>query len=138
MVPAAVCGVLQMCKPAVCTSLQVMKYNIRAQERMCSLVNRTKVVVFMRGTERSPAPTCQDSQEVATLLDKARVLWEAVNILKDQNAEMAIREYTGDARMPLIFLGGELLGDLEDLKAAQDSGDLELMFSQIKVKRRKP
>ena len=52
----------------------------------------------MRGTERSPAPACQDSQEVAVILDTTRVLWDAVNILKDHNAEMAIREYTGDDR----------------------------------------
>ena len=52
----------------------------------------------MRGTERSPAPACQDSQEVAVILDTTRVLWDAVNILKDHNAELAIREYTGDDR----------------------------------------
>ena len=52
----------------------------------------------MRGTERSPAPACPDSQEVTFILDTTRVLWDAVNILKDHNAEMAIREYTGDDR----------------------------------------
>ena len=52
----------------------------------------------MRGTERSPAPAYPDSQEVAVILDTTRVLWDAVNVLKDHNAEMAIREYTGDDR----------------------------------------
>ncbi len=62
---------------------------------MCSLVNRTKVVVFMRGTERRPDPSCRDSLEVAEILNQSRVLWDAVNIVKDTNAEMAIREYSG-------------------------------------------
>ena len=66
-----------------------------SQERMCSLVNRTKVVVFMRGTERRPDPSCRDSLEVAEILNESRVLWDAVNIVKDTNAEMAIREYSG-------------------------------------------
>ena len=52
----------------------------------------------MRGTELSPDPACQDSQEVTIILNSTRVLWDAVNILKDLNAEMAIREYTGDDR----------------------------------------
>ena len=37
-------------------------YNINAQERICSLVNRAKVVVFMRGTERSPSSACSGSR----------------------------------------------------------------------------
>ena len=69
--------------------------NVFPQERMCSLVNRTKVVVFMRGTERRPDPSCRDSLEVAEILNQSRVLWDAVNIVKDTNAEMAIREYSG-------------------------------------------
>ena len=32
------------------------------------------------------------------MLDSCRVLWDAVNIVKDNNAELAIREYTGDSR----------------------------------------
>ena len=104
---------------------------------MCSLVNRTKVVVFMRGTERRPDPSCRDSLEVAEILNESRVLWDAVNIVKDTNAELAIREYTGDGRMPLIFLKGELLGSLGELKEAHSSGQLEEMFRLIGVKRRK-
>ena len=87
---------------------------------MCSLVNRTKVVVFMRGTERRPDISCRDSVEVASILDNTRVLWDAVNIVTDTNAELAIREYSGgDTRIPLIFLRGELLGGV--------SGELSLV-----------
>ena len=81
-------------------------YNINAQERMCSLVNKTKVdcslcagvllstaqvVVFMRGTERRPSPSCAASQEVAATLGRAGVLWEAVDVSRDTQAELAIR-----------------------------------------------
>ena len=104
---------------------------------MCSLVNRTKVVVFMRGTERRPEPSCRDSREVAEILNESRVLWDAVNIVKDTNAELAIAEYTGDRRMPLIFLKGELLGSLVELREAHRSGELEERFTQIGVKRRR-
>ena len=41
------------------------------------------------------------------------------------------------SRIPLIFLRGEVLGGISDLKAALSSGDLEKMFIKAGVKRRK-
>ena len=41
------------------------------------------------------------------------------------------------SRIPLIFLRGEVLGGISDLKAALSSGDLEKMFVKAEVKRRK-
>ena len=76
-------------------------------------------------------------KEVASILDSCSVLWDAVNIVKDTNAELAIAEYTGDRRMPLIFLKGELLGSLGELREAHRSGQLEERFTQIGVKRRR-
>ena len=120
-------------------SLVLRQFNINAQERMCSLVNRTKVVVFMRGTERRPDTGCRDSVEVASILDNTRVLWDAVNIVTDTNAELAIREYSGgDRRIPLIFMGGQVLGGVAELREAQLSGQLETIFDNIGAKRRKP
>ena len=40
-------------------------------------------------------------------------------------------------RMPLIFLQGELLGSLQELREALQSGLLEQKFTMIGVKRRK-
>ena len=91
----------------------------------------------MRGTERRPEQSCGDSVEVARILDTARVLWDAVNIVTDTNAELAIREYSGgDTRIPLIFLRGELLGGVTDLREAHQSGELEKIFDRIGVKRK--
>ena len=42
-----------------------------------------------------------------------------------------------ELRIPLIFLGGDLLGSLGELRAAQLSGDLELRLSQVRARRRK-
>ena len=40
-------------------------------------------------------------------------------------------------RMPLIFLQGELLGSLQELREALQSGLLDQKFTMIGVKRRK-
>ena len=75
--------------------------------------------------------------QVAGILDSARVLWDAVNIVTDTNAELAIREYSGgDTRIPLIFLRGECLGGVAELREAHQSGRLEQIFNKIGVKRR--
>ena len=52
-------------------------------------------ISLMWGTERRPDPGCPESQEAAEILNESRVLWDAVNIVTDTNAEMAIREYSG-------------------------------------------
>ena len=70
----------------------------------------------MRGTERRPDLNCQDSQEVAVILNAAKVLWDAVNILKDDNAELAIREYTGDDRESSGQEIWDLIPDITDHK----------------------
>ena len=41
------------------------------------------------------------------------------------------------SRIPLIFIRGEVLGGISDLKSALSSGDLEKMFVKAGVKRRK-
>lgn len=86
----------------------VKNYNINAQERMCSLVNRAKLVIFIRGTEAKPE--CEDSKQLVELLLLHRARFEVVNVLTDYNAEMGIKEYTGDSRIPLAFFRGELVG----------------------------
>ena len=55
------------------------------------LLSTAQVVVFMRGTERRPSPSCAASQEVAATLARAGVLWEAVDVSRDTQAELAIR-----------------------------------------------
>eukprot|EP00092_Neocalanus_flemingeri_P087401 GFUD01110296.1.p1 GENE.GFUD01110296.1~~GFUD01110296.1.p1 ORF type:complete len:145 (+),score=27.58 GFUD01110296.1:206-640(+) len=91
----------------------VRQYNINAQERICSLVNRAKVVIFIRGTEARPE--CEDSKELVKLLLVHRARFDVVNVLTDYNAEMGIREYTGDTRIPLVFFKGELVGSTEEI-----------------------
>ena len=74
-------------------------------------------------------------REVAAILAACRVHWDAVNVLTDHNAEEGIKEYTGDPRLPLVFLAGQLLGGVADLRAAYTSGQLELLLHQAGARR---
>ena len=113
----------------------VKNYNINAQERMCSLVNRAKLVIFIRGTEARPE--CEDSKQLVELLLSHRARFEIVNVLTDFNAEMGIKEYTGDSRIPLAFFRGELVGGTEEVRGWQEMGELEGRLDKAGVKRRK-
>ena len=101
---------------------------------MCSLVERTKLVIFMRGTETKPE--CENSKEAIELLLHYRARFDVVNVNVDTNAEMAIREYTGDSRIPLVFLKGDLVGSTAEVKQWHENGVLETRLDQAKVKRR--
>ena len=89
----------------------------------------------MRGTERRPE--CEDSKELVDLLLLHRVRFDVVNVLTDYNAEMGIREYTGDTRIPLVFFRGELAGGTEEVRGWQKMGELEGILEKTGVKRRK-
>ena len=102
---------------------------------MCSLVNRAKVVIFIRGTEARPE--CEDSKELVELLQLHRARFEVINVMTDYNAEMGIREYTGNTRIPLVFFSGELVGGTEEVRGWQEMGELEDKLDKTGVKRRK-
>ena len=102
---------------------------------MCSLVNRAKVVIFIRGTEARPE--CEDSKELVELLQLHRARFEVINVMTDYNAEMGIREYTGNTRIPLVFFRGELVGGTEEVRGWQEMGELEDKLDKTGVKRRK-
>ena len=99
------------------------------------MVNRAKLVIFIRGTEAKPE--CEDSKELVELLLIHRARFDVVNVLTDYNAEMGIKEYTGDTRIPLAFFRGELVGSTEEVRGWQEDGELGERLDKAGVRRRK-
>ena len=118
-------------------------YNINAQERICSMINRTKIVIFIRGRPNFKDRTkifteCQESQKLVELLESEKVLYDAIDILTDYNAEEGIKEYSNTNIIPQIYLKGQLYtGNVEDLYKLKESGKLSDLFDSINVRRRK-
>ena len=62
---------------------------------------------------------------------------QQVLILRLEKEKVYEHDMADLCRMPLIFLQGELLGSLQELREALQSGLLEQKFTMIGVKRRK-
>ena len=105
-------------------------YNINAQERICSMINRTKIVIFIRGRPNLKDKTkvfteCNESQKLVELLENEKVVYDSIDILTDYNAEEGIKEYSNSDIIPQVYLKGELFsGGVEDLVKLKESGKL--------------
>ena len=118
-------------------------YNINAQERICSMINRTKIVIFIRGRPNNKDKTgvfteCSESQKLVQLLEEEKVLYDAIDILTDYNAEEGIKEYSNSDKIPQVYFKGQLYsGGVDDLIRLRDIGKLNELFDSINVRRRK-
>ena len=117
-------------------------YNINAQERICSMINRTKIVIFIRGhpkrkNEKGVFTDCIESQELIEILENENVYYEAIDILKDYNAEEGIKEFSNSDEIPQIyFKGTKFSGGVAELRALQSCGKLTQLLDQMRVRRR--
>ena len=119
-------------------------YNINAQERICSMINRTKIVIFIRGRPKTTKgqlhtfTECKESQSLVELLETAKVYYEAIDILTDYNAEEGIKEFSQTDEIPQIYLKGNLFkGGVKELLHLKDAGKLNELFEAINVRRKK-
>ena len=117
------------------------RYNINAQERICSMINRTKIVIFIRGqpkrkNEKGVFTDCVESQELIEILDNENVYYEAIDILNDYNAEEGIKEFSSSDEIPQIyFKGTKFSGGVAELRALQSCGKLTQLLDQMRVRR---
>ena len=117
-------------------------YNINAQERICSMINRTKVVIFIRGhpkqkREKGIFTDCIESQEIVDILENENVYYEAIDILTDYNAEEGIKEFSNSDEIPQIyFKGTKFSGGVAELRAMKSCGKLTQLLDQMRVRRR--
>eukprot|EP00088_Acartia_fossae_P061708 TRINITY_DN7421_c0_g1_i1.p1 TRINITY_DN7421_c0_g1~~TRINITY_DN7421_c0_g1_i1.p1 ORF type:complete len:149 (-),score=10.06 TRINITY_DN7421_c0_g1_i1:223-669(-) len=102
-------------------------YNINAQERICSMLNRSKIVIFIRGTERKPA--CPYSKEVVTILKENGYKFESIDVNKDYNAEAGIQEYSNLEGIPQIYYKSDLVGTYETFIQIHKEGKLKETLS---------
>jgi len=105
----------------------VRKYNINAQERICSMLNRSKIVIFIRGSERKPL--CQHSKHVVKILKENGFKFESIDVTKDYNAEAGIQEYSSIEGIPQIYYKSNLVGTYENFMQIFNEGKLNEVLS---------
>jgi monothiol glutaredoxin len=74
------------------------------KDRIKDLVEKNKVVLFMKGTKSFPQ--CGFSNQVVEVLKREGVPFETVNVLADADIRQGIKEYTNWPTIPQLFVGG--------------------------------
>jgi Grx4 family monothiol glutaredoxin len=92
------------------------------QSRLEKLVNRHKVMLFMKGLPS--APRCGFSRQIVQILDDSGVAYDAFNILEDEQVRQGLKEFSDWPTYPQLYVNGELVGGLDIVMELKDSNEL--------------
>jgi len=83
-------------------------------DRLESLINTSKVMVFMKGTP--DAPRCGFSSQLVGILNDKGVQFSSFNILADNDVRQGLKKYSDWPTYPQIYVNGKLIGGLDIVK----------------------
>jgi monothiol glutaredoxin len=96
------------------------------QERIQSLVDDNKVMLFMKGTPEQPM--CGFSSTVVEILKRLNVEYNSANVLDDAaDSELrnGIKEFSDWPTIPQLYINGEFVGGCDLAIELYQSGELE-------------
>ncbi len=93
------------------------------QQRIDSLVQQNKIMVFMKGTKLMPQ--CGFSNNVVQILNVLGVPFETCDVLADPEIRQAIKEYSSWPTIPQVYVNGEFLGGSDILIELYQKGELQ-------------
>jgi len=82
--------------------------------RCKSLMQQSKVVVFMKGDPKTPR--CGFSQQTVSILKELNVEFTTFDILTDEKVRQGMKKLNSWPTFPQIIINGELVGGLDILK----------------------
>lgn len=85
-------------------------------KRLDGLVKAAPVMLFMKGTPS--APQCGFSRQTVSLLREKGIRYGFFNILADDEVRQGLKEYGDWPTFPQLWVGGELVGGLDIVRAA--------------------
>jgi monothiol glutaredoxin len=93
------------------------------KERIESLINNNKIMVFMKGNKLMPQ--CGFSNNVVQILNMLGVPYETFDVLSDYEIRQGIKEYSNWPTIPQVYLNGEFLGGSDIMIELYQNGQLQ-------------
>lgn len=93
------------------------------KERIESIVQSNKVVVFMKGSKLMPQ--CGFSNNVVQILNILGVPYETVDVLSDPEIRTGIKEFSNWPTIPQLYVDGEFVGGSDIAIEMYQSGELQ-------------
>jgi len=93
------------------------------KERIETLINSHKIVVFMKGNKLMPQ--CGFSNNVVQILNVLGVPFETFDVLSDYDIRQGIKEYSNWPTIPQVYVNGEFLGGSDIMIQLYQNGQLQ-------------
>ncbi len=103
------------------------------RERIDEIVNRSDVVLFMKGS--ALFPQCGFSSRAVAILDHLGVQFESVDVLQDPEVRQGIKDYSEWPTIPQLYVKGEFVGGSDIMMEMYEAGELQQMFEDKQVAR---
>ncbi|BAZ84617.1 MULTISPECIES: Grx4 family monothiol glutaredoxin [Aphanizomenonaceae] len=93
------------------------------KERIDTLVEENKIMVFMKGNKLMPQ--CGFSNNVVQILNTLGVPFETIDVLADQEIRQGIKEYSNWPTIPQVYINGQFVGGSDILIEMYNKGELQ-------------
>jgi monothiol glutaredoxin len=98
-----------------------------AQARIAELVQRSDVLLFMKG---SPLfPQCGFSSRAVAILQHLGVEFDSVDVLQDQEVRQGIKAFSDWPTIPQLYVKGEFVGGSDIMMEMYESGELSQLLA---------
>jgi len=91
-------------------------------DRIRDMVEKNKVVLFMKGTKSFPQ--CGFSNAVVEVLKREGVPFETVNVLADPEIRQGIKDFSNWPTIPQLYVAGKFLGGCDIVTEMHQNGEL--------------
>ena len=99
--------------------------------RIADTVNKSDVVLFMKGT--ALFPQCGFSSRAVAILDHLGVAFETVDVLQDAEIRQAIKQYSDWPTIPQLYVKGEFVGGSDIMMEMFEAGELQTLLDEKQV-----
>jgi monothiol glutaredoxin len=96
--------------------------------RITDLIQKNKVMLFMKGTRHIPA--CGFSNTLVQILKQEGVPFETYNILADPEMRQTLKEYSNWQTYPQLYVDGKFVGGCDIVTEMHQSGELATLLKQ--------
>ncbi len=96
------------------------------RERIDTIVNEHRVVLFMKGDRQQPM--CGFSAAASGALNDLLPEYHTVNVLEDPEIRQGIKDYGNWPTIPQLYVEGELVGGADIVRQMYASGELHALF----------
>lgn len=97
--------------------------NDQLKKKIETLINSSKVFLFMKGT--TDDPQCGFSFRVVEVLQSLNVDFKSFDILSDEEMRQAVKEYSNWPTYPQLYVNGKLIGGCDIVMEMAESGELK-------------